>query len=85
MAKSNEPLLSKKSQVICFVLSVCFFLFMWSVLPGFVPTQDPTWATWIAALTASLFGMLFWLASVCFTVVLVDMQRKRSEMPGLNR
>lgn len=78
MIKEQDKLVSGKAQVICLVLTFLFFLFMWSILPEFVPAQDPAWANGFAALGACLFAGLFWIASMCFTVVLVDMNRRRS-------
>lgn len=77
MTKEQDKLVSGKAQVICLLLAFLFFLFMWWILPEFVPAQDPVWAKGFAALGAAMFGGLFWLASMCFTVVLVDMNRRK--------
>ncbi len=85
MKKDQVKLVSPLAQVLCLLASLLFFIYMWSVLPEFIPAEEGgTTMLVVRTLGAFLFAGLFWLASICFTVVLVDMCRRRKEIPGLS-
>jgi TRAP-type C4-dicarboxylate transport system permease small subunit len=86
MKKQDQvKLVSPLAQVLCLLASVLFGLYMWSVLPEFIPAKaGSTTMLVIQSFVAFLFGALFWISSMCFTVVLVDMRRRRKEIPGLS-
>jgi hypothetical protein len=69
MAQSEEKLVTPGSLIVDAILVVGFFLFMFWVLKGHVPSIDPKMITlWGLICSACLTGV-FWLALQMFRVV----------------
>lgn len=76
MSQNQEKFVSGKAQVICFILTVLFFFFMWNILPSHVPAQTTAMINLFSGLGAALIAAVFWIATMCFTVVYVDTKRR---------
>lgn len=75
MSEDKTPLVNPKSWSICVVLTLIFWVFMTTVLIPHVPPAGPGWTLFWAFFSATPIAGTFYMASMCFTAVLVYQSR----------
>lgn len=69
MAEPEQKFTSPTSLVVDAILVIGFFVYMYGVLKGHVPSNDPQMIALWAALTSACMSGVFWLAVQMFRVV----------------
>ncbi len=69
MAQSEQKFTSPTSLIVDAILVIGFFVYMFGVLKGHVPSNDPKMINLWAALSSACMSGVFWLAVQMFRVV----------------